>query len=183
VSEEGLESQRAQIEALEKDLKKVTTERDEFSGKLRLYEAKEAFTNAELNPALAKLFVAADPTAEISVEAAKAFAEDYGVADLGTPAPAPVEDAAPQPTAPADNPNLNLMGRAGSRGGEGGQQAAGTKALTVQEYQALVRTDAVAAAKAVAEGRVKLNDSNGWAKDRPDMTGSNPYAPAHQAQE
>lgn len=175
MSEEGIDSVRAQLNQMEKELKTANSTIEKLTTENRQYQAKEAFTQAELNPALASWFLAEGPT-EITKDAAVAFAEMRGVADLKI---APPEEGAPVPAptpAPADNPDLALIGKAGSRGGDGGQPSAGTATLTTKEYQELARTDKEAAAAAVADGRVKLSDQNAWVKDRPDMTGSNPYA-------
>jgi hypothetical protein len=184
VSEEGLDSVRKQLDQVEKENKQLKDENSKLLNDNRLYQAKEAFVEADLSPALAKLFVASEPTADISAEAAKAFAEAYGVAGV-TAQPAPVDaapEATPEPATP-DNPSMALMGRAGSRGGEGGQPSADAKTYSVQEYQALARTDPEAARQAVAKGQVKFSDNNGWLKDRPNQTGANPFANRGEATE
>lgn len=180
MSDEGIDQVRSQLDDVTKELKKVQADNEKLTSQNRLLLGENAFRDAGLNPGLAKLYVA-DASAELTADAAKAFAEAYGI-PAAVPEPSIVSAGdAPAPTpAPAGDPSMSAMGGAGSRGGEGGQLPAGTKTLTTQEYVELARTDKVAAEKAVAEGRVKLSDLNGWNADRPNMTGQNPYAAFHK---
>lgn len=177
--EEGIDQVRSQLDEVTKELKQIQADNEKLTSQNRLLLGENAFRDAGLNPNLAKLYVA-DPSAELSSDAAKAFAEAYGI-PAGEPAIASGGESVPAPTpAPAGDPSMSAMSGAGSRGGDGGQPAAGTKTLTTQEYEELARTDKVAAEKAVAEGRVQLSDLNGWNKDRPNLTGHNPYAAFHK---
>lgn len=179
MSDEGLDQVRAQLDQVTKDLKKAQTEAADLLTKNRKLEAQNAFRDAELSPSLADLFVAVQPEAEITVEAAKTFAETYGVQGLAPEGSGEGsgEGGTTPPAQPATDTKLSQMGKAGSRGGDGGRQSAATKTYTTQEWVDLQRNDPAAAEQVRQEGRIALNPENRagprdtWVK----RTGSNPF--------
>jgi hypothetical protein len=173
VSEETPNELRAQLEAIQKDLGKAKKANEDLLKENRGLKARTAFAEATLSPDLADLFVAANPEGDITVESAKEFAEKYGIGVAAV-----VEDAEGDGSTPNPQPNtagLDLINRAGSGAGNGGQQSAETKTLTVTEYVELLRKDKVAASEALAKGLVRVRDDNPMARDRVNMGEVNPF--------
>lgn len=166
---------REQVEALTKDIAKERKAKEDLLKENRSLKARDSFREATLSPDLADLFVAVNPDGDISVEAAKDFAEKYGVGA----AAAPDEQNGgsgdgTEPPAP-NTQGLDLINRAGSGAGNGGQPPAGDKTMSVTEYVELLRRDKPAAQTALAEGRVRVRDDNPMARDRVNFGTENPF--------
>jgi len=131
------------------------------SGRVRLFEAREAFAEAGLKPKHADLFVATHPDAELDPEVITKFADEYGLKAE------PVEAASSEGTEKGEtkgSKDLSLMSRSGSRAGEGGSAGLQSPPMTREEWEALLLTDRSAAEKALHEGRVQIRKDNFYAK-------------------
>lgn len=168
MSGETPDSMRDQIDALTKDLNKAKRQVDELLKENRGLKARDAFS--EINPDLAELFVAVNPEAEITVDAAKEFAAKYNFG-----AAAPAEEEEEETPSPTDNSKLNLINRAGSGAGQGGTAGPGEQVLSVPEYVTLLKKDKAAAEEALAKGLVRVRDDNPMARDRINFGDENPF--------
>ena len=173
MSEETPTDLREQLDALNKDLGKIKKANEDLLKENRGLKARDAFSG--INPDLADLFVAANPDAEITAEAAKEFAEKYGFKVADASAEDQGGEGENTQTPKPNEAGLDLMNRAGSGTGSGGQQTVTDKTLTVSEYVELLKRDKVAAAEAAAKGLVRVRDDNPMARDRVNMGDSNPF--------
>lgn len=169
---------REAYETGQKELKKLQKQVDTLSHENRKFQAMEAFREAELSPNLADLFVATNPEAEITADAATAFAATYGLTATGEPQ-VESEEGTPEGGAGGGSTDgregLEQLARAGSGQGGGGQPPASEKVLTRDEFLKLQSENAPAAAQALAEGRVKLRGDNPMGTGSVPTVGQNPF--------
>lgn len=162
MSEETPAQLRDALEAAEKAAKKAMDRAMQAESELRTVKARETFRDANLDPNLSELYTALNHEGDVTVEAAQAFAEQWGIGAAPVepePAPAPAAVPAPEPE------GLSHIGRAGSLGGGGAQPPVDTATLTTSEFVKLLSSDRAAANKALAEGRVKMRSDNPFNRD------------------
>lgn len=179
MSEETIPQMREALDNATKTIKKLEEDLTKQAGENRRLQAREAFRTAGFKPEHGDLFASANAEAEISVETALQFANEYNLQPVevsgGEQTPPQGEDAG----APTGSENLNSMSRAGSRAGEGGQQSTGNKTMTRQEWEQLNVRDPNAARQALAEGRVLIRADNPYAQTAGKTLG-NPYRPSSE---
>jgi hypothetical protein len=132
------------------------------SGRVRLFEAREAFAEAGLKSKHADLFVATHPDAELDKEVIMKFADEYGL--VPEPTPAPSGEGEEKKGETKGSKDLSLMSRSGSRAGEGGSAGIQPPPMTREEWEALLISDRSAAEKALHEGRVQIRKDNFYAQ-------------------
>lgn len=143
-------------------VKQLEEQLAETSGRVRLFEAREAFTEAGLKPKHADLFVATHPDASLDADEITKFAKEYGLEPVTTEEAAS-EGKGADKKEPVGSKDLSLMSRSGSRSGEGGTAGVQPPAMTRQEWEELLITDRSAAEKALREGRVQIRKDNFYA--------------------
>ena len=117
--------------------------------------ATTTFEKSGLNPKHAELFLRVNGDQPITVEAAKKFAEDYGLNAV----PAPAEPAPAAPAQAPQNTNLASMSGAATPPAGGSNTPQGAK-MSQAEFQKLYQNDQAAAVKAYTEGRVEHAEGN-----------------------
>ena len=178
MSEETLAQLREQFDSVSKELGKSKKTNEDLMKENRSLKARDAFRSAELSPDLADLFVAASPDAELTVESAKEFATKYGISS--TPVEPPEAGESKEVTPTPETKGLELIARAGSGAGQGGQQTADDQTLSSSEFVALLKKDKAAAQAALAKGLVRVRDDNPMARDRANTADDNPFAAFNQ---
>lgn len=153
----------------------LKAEYGELQSQYRTLKTETTFTDAQLDPRHAKLFLASNPDADVTVESVKAFADEYNLvpaeAPGADPAPAePVHGADGQPPAVertlSSGPQSDLASINSAAGSPQAQAAAAAPALMSKEdFNKLLEANPEEAARAYAEGRVQRNDANVQADD------------------
>jgi hypothetical protein len=158
VNEESVPQMRERIEDQNKELNQLRADNRKLS-------AREAFRDAGLNPAHGDLFAAQAVKGDITVETAKAFAEQFG---LSTESPEKSTTDQETPAAKTDEPDDSaLSNMSGGGSGVGGIGAAtATPKLTRDEWIELQKSDPAAARQALLEGRVQLRADNFYVQNR-----------------
>ena len=165
---------RDAFEALQKENKKLAAENETLHKTNRSLQAANAFREAALAPDLADLFVAAVPDGDITVDAAKEFAQKYGIAPKADEGSAD-ENEETEEIVEDQRSGLANIARAGSGAGTSGQATGGAKLVTRDEFLRMQQTDPAAAQQALAEGRVQLRTDNPYVSGPAVLTGDNPF--------
>ena len=165
---------RVHADKLTKDLEKAQEALVTEQVKNRGFAARDAFKDAGYEPKFADLYVQAEPKGELTAEAIKVWTGTFGLepetASEDGKDGTKITKEAPGSTALAD------LGRGGSTADGGAGSSTEGKRITVQEWQALTKTDPGAAREAVANGLVKLRPDNAWVRGYTlSPTGENPY--------
>lgn len=179
MSEDTIPQMRETIDRLAKENKSLTTERDDAVGEVRNLTAKEYARLGNFTPATGELY-AKTAEGDLSEDGLVAFATGLGIPELSGEETKVEEESSTEKVeetgadAPG-SPDLSKMSGGGNQQ-EGGSGGADSELMTRQEWTALSRTDKVAAAAALAQGKVKFSKDNPFAGDtqRP----GNPYLEA-----
>lgn len=166
MSEETIPQMRETIDRLAKDNKSLTIERDDAVAEVRSLNAKEFARLGKFTANAGELY-AKNYEGELSAEGLVEFAAGLGLTAEKETTPPPGEEKPPEKTEEAGaeapgSPDLSKMSGGGSTT-EGGAGGVTEELMTREEWTELSRTDKVAAATALAQGKVKLLKDNPYA--------------------
>lgn len=133
---------------------------DAAEASLRSLKAEVLFDKSGLNAKHAELFLKSNPEADVTAEAVKTFADEYGLvpAASGDPAQPPKDDGPPA------DAGLAALGGAAQTDSSGAAPAAKPK-VSVEEFEKLLAENPTAAAELYTKGQVPRNDANVQARE------------------
>lgn len=172
---------RDALENAQKELKKLTKANSDLTAENRKLMAKEVFREADLSPNAADLFVAANPEADITVDAVVEFAKNYGIGNVEAADDGDDEgdgasgDGEGEGSGSDGTEGLSGFARAGSGQGGSGQPPTTGKTMTRDEFLTAQRDNPALAQKALAEGRVRLRPDNPLGQGATPTVGHNPF--------
>jgi len=152
---------------------RAVAERDQIAAEFKTFQATVTFKEAGLTQKHAELYLRANPDGEVTPDAVKSFAEEYGLAPQVAPpanpdsghlpadgSPPPVERTladGPQ-TPPVDRSLASLAGAGGTPEAQAAQAAPAR--MDRREFESLLKENPEAAAQAYREGRVQRHERN-----------------------
>lgn len=159
MAEETIPQMRERIEALEKQVKSLSGDKDTLNAENRTLKAREFARDQGYDPVHGELF-ATSTDSEITAEGLNDFATKFGLNPTTTEVTK--ETTSTEESVEESAPGMESMSRAGSGPGTTPAAGVGSDILTRQEYMALAQSNPAAAKEAVAAGRVQLRADNPW---------------------
>lgn len=159
MAEETIPQMRERIEALEKQVKSLSGDKDTLNTENRTLKAREFARDQGYDPVHGELF-ASSTDGDITADGLSEFANKFGLNPTSTEVAN--ETTSTEESAEDNADAMDSFSRAGSGPGTAPAAGVGSDTLTRQEYMELAVSNPAAAKEAVAAGRVQLRSDNPW---------------------